>query len=362
MRNGLNTGNMSEFVHEIRTNPREALFRYSVGSTIGCDADVLAQVQTLAGGSLRIARPFEVRTGRGRGAQRDPRGERTCQEQLLVALGGCAMITALLGCAARAVSLSTLSMDIEAVSVPGEPLRDVSFTLQFGCGASSDILSSLARHVACFSPNHRTVLDRNEIQVSLRRETGARCLVVPQRATAYDRGVEEKVAGRLEWQYGTQIRARTRIGERARSEELWVDQPKQALGLDRAPNPQEYLLAALNADLLDGFVAIAAERKVAMRDCRMHSSGKLDLRGLLNVDTAVPVRMHELSTTLCVDSEAPQDEVLDMYNAASTSSLVHETICRNNSIRVRVEQQGRQIDEFISNGEFVREHLCSMEG
>ncbi len=355
MRNGLNTGNMSELVHEIRSNPLEAQFRYSVASELGCSGDAIARVQTLAGGSIRIARPFEFYSNRDRDAQ----VARTSQEYLLTALGGCAMITFLLGCSARAVSLSALGMDVYAEVPEAGPLRNVNYCFDIEADVDRTVLSSLARHVACFSPNHRTFTDGNEVRVIVSgvtphdERTGQ--TVRPTSVASPERGPVSPVSARLDWQYGTQIRACTSWSGRTR-DGLWVDQPKQALGLDRAPNPQEYLLGSLNAELLHRLGSVNSDLVKTI----VQSSGKIDLRGLLNVDPAAPTRVHELELSIGLRRAVAEADIARIQQAVSACGT-YQTICERTSVSVAVKQGGQELDRFITDHDFVRKHLSSLE-
>lgn len=77
-------------------------------------------------------------------------------------------------------------------------------------------------------------------------------------------------------------------GERiARSFRMRVDEPLELLGENTAPNPQEYLMAALNACVMVGYVAGAAVNGIVLEKLELETSGQLDLRGFLGLDADV---------------------------------------------------------------------------
>jgi uncharacterized OsmC-like protein len=77
-------------------------------------------------------------------------------------------------------------------------------------------------------------------------------------------------------------------GERVtRSFKLTVDEPFELLGQNTAPNPQEYLMTALNACIMVGYVAGAAMKGISLSKVEIETSGRLDLRGFLGIDPAV---------------------------------------------------------------------------
>lgn len=65
------------------------------------------------------------------------------------------------------------------------------------------------------------------------------------------------------------------------------DEPAALLGTDGGPNPQEMLMAALNACIMVGFVAGAATRGIQLQELEVESKGHLDLRGFLGLDAGV---------------------------------------------------------------------------
>ena len=66
-----------------------------------------------------------------------------------------------------------------------------------------------------------------------------------------------------------------------------ADEPFELLGRNTAPNPQELLMAALNACITVGYVAGAALQGITLEKVEIETSGTLDLRGFLGVDPAV---------------------------------------------------------------------------
>jgi uncharacterized OsmC-like protein len=66
-----------------------------------------------------------------------------------------------------------------------------------------------------------------------------------------------------------------------------ADEPFELLGRNTAPNPQELLMAALNACITVGYVAGAAMQGIVLEKVEIETSGALDLRGFLGIDPAV---------------------------------------------------------------------------
>lgn len=86
----------------------------------------------------------------------------------------------------------------------------------------------------------------------------------------------------------TSIDSYTIGGEQVKRQfKVSVDEPFELLGQNTAPNPQEYLMTALNACVMVGYVAGAAMKGIALSKVEIETSGQLDLRGFLGLDSTV---------------------------------------------------------------------------
>ena len=104
-------------------------------------------------------------------------------------------------------------------------------------------------------------------------------------------GVKRDAAnGKTNWRATTtwqgQARSRTQIdgfdigGKRIpRQFSIDIDEPSEIGGSNRSANPQEHLLAALNACMMVGFVAQCALRGITLERLEIETAGEIDLRG-----------------------------------------------------------------------------------
>jgi uncharacterized OsmC-like protein len=99
---------------------------------------------------------------------------------------------------------------------------------------------------------------------------------------------------RVKSQWRGQTRSETSIDaykiggkEVQRRFKMTVDEPFELLGENTAPNPQEYLMTALNACIMVGYVAGAAVNGIILSNVEIETSGQLDLRGFLGLDANV---------------------------------------------------------------------------
>jgi len=127
------------------------------------------------------------------------------------------------------------------------------------------------------------------------------------------------------WLGGTRSRAHVSSyqlsgQEHPRAFTIDADEPPQLLGEDTAPNPQELLLAALNACMTVGIVATAATRGVAQDDLRITTTGTLDLRGFLGLDPQVNPGYDKVGVSITVTSASTEPEVADVLRDALATS------------------------------------------
>ena len=63
-----------------------------------------------------------------------------------------------------------------------------------------------------------------------------------------------------------------------------IDEPHELGGSNRFANPQEHLIAALNACMTVGYAAQCAERGITLQSLAIETDGEIDLRGFLGID------------------------------------------------------------------------------
>jgi len=104
----------------------------------------------------------------------------------------------------------------------------------------------------------------------------------------------------------------------ARSFRFAADEPFQLFGTDGAANPQEYLLGALAACMLVGWVAGASLRGVRLDSLEIETEGRLDLTGFLGIDAAAAPGHESIRYRVRVRGAASRE----------TFAEIHETVRR----------------------------------
>jgi uncharacterized OsmC-like protein len=87
-----------------------------------------------------------------------------------------------------------------------------------------------------------------------------------------------------------------------------IDEPQELCGTDQFANPQEYLLAALNACMTVGYVLNCSLQGIQLEELRIETEGNIDLRGVFGLDESIPAGYESLRYTVHIKgSGAPED-------------------------------------------------------
>jgi len=145
-------------------------------------------------------------------------------------------------------------------------------------------------------------------------------------------GVKRDAAkGVTTWRVSTSWRGQTRSctqvegfeigGEHVpRRFEIDIDEPSELGGSNRFANPQEHLLAALNACMMVGYVAQCAVRGITLESLEIETKGDIDLRGFLGIDPAVPAGYETLSYTVRIKGSGSKEEFAAVHEAVMATS------------------------------------------
>jgi uncharacterized OsmC-like protein len=130
---------------------------------------------------------------------------------------------------------------------------------------------------------------------------------------------------RTEWK--GQTRSRTAVTsytlggqEVHRAFTIDADEPFELLGRNTAPNPQELLMAALNACVTVGYVAGASASGVTLEALEIETAGALDLRGFLGLDPAVPPGYETIRYVVRIKGDGTPEQFEEIHrNVMKTS-------------------------------------------
>jgi uncharacterized OsmC-like protein len=131
----------------------------------------------------------------------------------------------------------------------------------------------------------------------------------------------------------------TLAGERiTRSHKIVADEPCELLGSDGAANPQELLMAAVNACMTVGYVAGAALKGITLESLEIRTTGTLDLRGFLGLDDTVPPGYETIDYEVRIKGDASPEEFEAIHQTVMKTSPNYFNMSRpirmNGTLRV----------------------------
>ena len=99
-----------------------------------------------------------------------------------------------------------------------------------------------------------------------------------------------------------------------------IDEPCELGGSNRFANPQEHLIAALNACMTVGYVAQCAVRGITLESLAIETEGEIDLRGFLGIDPAVPRGYENLRYTVRIKGNGTKEQFAEIHEAVMATS------------------------------------------
>jgi uncharacterized OsmC-like protein len=115
-----------------------------------------------------------------------------------------------------------------------------------------------------------------------------------------------------------------------------ADEPFELLGRNTAPNPQELLMAALNACITVGYVAGAAVRGIDLDKVEVETSGVLDLRGFLGMDPGVKPGYDTLRYVVRIRGNGTPEQFQEIHEAVVKTSPNYFNISRPVTVAARL--------------------------
>ena len=127
------------------------------------------------------------------------------------------------------------------------------------------------------------------------------------------------------WQGGTHSRAQVdgfAIGRAnvPRRFAIDMDEPFEIGGANAYANPQEYLLAAMNACMIVGYTALCALQGIALEKLEITTEGDIDLRGFFGLDPAVPAGYRELQSRVVIRGDGTEEQFQNIHQMVLATS------------------------------------------
>lgn len=118
---------------------------------------------------------------------------------------------------------------------------------------------------------------------------------------------------------------------------LYGDEPDILLGIDRGPNPVEFVLHGLAGCLSTTFVYYAAAEGVKIDAIDYTLEGDVDIRGLLGISKKVRPGYQNIRVTFHVKSDAPMQKLRELVKLAQLRSPVFNTVSEPVPVDVGLE-------------------------
>jgi uncharacterized OsmC-like protein len=144
------------------------------------------------------------------------------------------------------------------------------------------------------------------------------------------------------WQNGTHSRTDVQsffgLGEEQKHKtqtSVDADHPEIFASEDKGITPIEYVLVGLASCLTAGVAAVAQNRGVQLRSVESQLEGKMDVRGILGIDTDVRNGYDDIKVTFKIDADASKKDIEAIVAQSQKRSAVYDVI--TNPVNVTVE-------------------------
>lgn len=117
--------------------------------------------------------------------------------------------------------------------------------------------------------------------------------------------------------------------------EVLIDEPPSLGGTDKAPNPVEYILAALGGCINVLVVSFAKNFDVDVEDVQVHLEGDLDPDGFLGKNPNVRPGYEEIRFHIDVTSSSPQENIEALLEHVENVCPVKDTLAGTRVINTK---------------------------
>jgi uncharacterized OsmC-like protein len=99
-----------------------------------------------------------------------------------------------------------------------------------------------------------------------------------------------------------------------------VDEPLELLGKNAYANPQEYLMASVNACIMATYVAACSVNGIRLDRLELETAGALDLRGFLAIDASVPPGYEHIDVTVRIRGDGTPEQFRQVHEFVQRTS------------------------------------------
>ena len=118
-----------------------------------------------------------------------------------------------------------------------------------------------------------------------------------------------------------------------------ADHPEVFASEDNGATPVELVLAGLASCLTAGVAAVAQNRGIQLRSVEAKLEGKMDIRGILGVDSDVRNGYDDIKVTFNIDADASQQEIEALVAQSQKRSAVFDIVTNPTNVTVEVRKR-----------------------
>ena len=115
-----------------------------------------------------------------------------------------------------------------------------------------------------------------------------------------------------------------------------IDEPLELGGTNQFANPQEYLLAALNACMIVTYTAYCALEGIELEELRISTEGEIDLRGLFGLDATVKPGYEQLRYTVHIKGSGSPEQFEKIHRTVMATSPNYFNVAQAVPLRARL--------------------------
>ena len=115
-----------------------------------------------------------------------------------------------------------------------------------------------------------------------------------------------------------------------------ADHPEIFASEDLGVTPVEYVLVGLASCLTAGVAAVAQNRGIQLRSVEARLEGKMDIQGILGVDSDVRNGYDDIKVTFKIDADASKKEIEALVAQSQKRSAVYDVITNPTNVTVEV--------------------------
>ena len=115
-----------------------------------------------------------------------------------------------------------------------------------------------------------------------------------------------------------------------------ADHPEIFASEDLGITPVEYVLVGLASCLTAGVAAVAQNRGIQLRSVEAKLEGKMDIQGILGVDSDVRNGYDDIKVTFKIDADASKKDIEALVAQSQKRSAVYDVITNPTNVSVEV--------------------------